>query len=88
LQIQNKTLKMTGLVSNIKNLLQANQSIGKIDSPVPLLLSNSIEIFLADILYSSLSLIKKLKRKKLKTKHLKYVLKKKIRFREFKKKEL
>ena len=74
---------MTGLVSNIKGLLQANQSIGKIDSPVPLLISNTLEILVADLLYSSLSLIKKLGKKRIKTKHLRYIIKKKTRFRKF-----
>jgi|SouAtlMetagenome_1021521.scaffolds.fasta_scaffold22007_2 hypothetical protein len=78
---------MTGLVSNIKGLLQANQSIGKIDSPVPLLISNTLEILVADLLYSSLSLIKKLGKKRIKTKHLKYIIKKKTRFRKFEKRK-
>ena len=78
---------MSGLVSNIKGLLQANQSIGKIDSPVPLMISNAIEIFITDLLYSSLCLIKKLGKRRIKTKHLKYILKKKMRFRKFKERE-
>ena len=78
---------MTGLVSTIKGLLQANQSIGKIDSPVPLLISNTLEILVADLLYSSLSLIKKLGKKRIKTKHLKYIIKKKTRFRKFEKRK-
>ena len=78
---------MTRLVPNIKGLLQANQSIGKIDSPVPLLISNTLEILVTDLLYSSLSLIKKLGEKRIKTKHLKYIIKKKTRFRNFEKRK-
>ena len=71
---------MVTLVSRVKNLLQSNKQIGKIDSSVPQILSNSIEFFLIDLLNSSFSLIRKLGKKKLKTRHIKYVLMKKMRF--------
>jgi hypothetical protein len=76
---------MAAIISKIKNLLQANQSIGKIDSPVPLILSTTMELFITDIITTSLSLIKKLKKKKIRTKHIKYILKNKIRFNNFSK---
>jgi len=73
---------MVVLLSKIKSLLHNNQLIGKIDSPVPHILSTTIELFLVDLISSSLSVIKKLEKKKLATKHIKYVLRKKVRFKD------
>jgi hypothetical protein len=74
------------MISKIKNLLQTNKLIGKIDSIVPLALSNFIDFFLTDLIITSLSLIKRLGKKNLKTNHIKYILKRKNRFKTFLKK--
>ena len=71
---------MSIIETKIKNFLQANQLIGKIDPIVPKILSNTLEIFLSDILNFARCLVKKLKKKTIRTKHLKYVLKKRTRF--------
>ena len=87
-EIYHRHQTMSLLGSKIKNLLQSNRSIGKIDSQVPGILSNTAEIFLTDLISTSLSLIYRLGKKKLRTKHLKYVLKKKFRFNNFIKKKI
>lgn len=76
---------MAHIISRIKNLLHSNKSIGKIDSPVPLIVLTTMEYFITDLITTSLSLIKRLKKKKIRTKHIKYILKKKIRFNNFSK---
>jgi len=73
---------MALLISKIKSLLHTNQLIGKIDSPVPIILANTVEIFIIDLIGTSLSIIKKLGKKKLRTNHIKYVLNKKKRFKD------
>ena len=74
---------MTLFVSKIKNLLQTNQLIGKIDSPVSLIISFTLEIFMVDILNHLLSLLRKIGKKKIRTKYIKYIIKKKRRFKNF-----
>jgi histone H3/H4 len=71
---------MTILEIKIKNLLQSNNLIGKIDPLVPKILSNALEFFLSDILNSTVWMIQKFKKKTIQTKYIKFVLKKKIRF--------
>ena len=74
------------LLSKIKNYLQENELIGKIDSSVPLIILKTLEIFLIDLFSTTVSLTKKLKKKKIRVKYLKYILKKKRRYGEFFKK--
>lgn len=71
---------MSILEIKIRNLLQSNHLIGKIDPLVPKILSNTLELFLSDILNSTVWLIQKIKKKTIRTRHIKFVLKKKIRF--------
>lgn len=74
---------MSTIETKIKNFLQANQLIGKIDPSVPKILLNTLEIFLFDVLIYAQLLVKKLKKNTIRTKHVKYVLKKKTKFSQF-----
>ena len=68
---------MSIIETKIKNFLQANELIGKIDPIVPKILSNTLEIFLSDILNFARCLVKKLKKKNNSNKAFKICFKKK-----------
>jgi hypothetical protein len=64
----------------IKNIFQTNEKIGKIAWAIPLMISRAVELFLIDLLNEMVNVAKKKNQKRIKKKHLKYVMKKKKRF--------
>jgi hypothetical protein len=65
----------------IKFFFQSNEKIGKMSKLVPSMIDRTIEIFIIDVL-SELITIGQKKNIKIKLKHLKYLIKKKKRFRK------
>lgn len=83
--VLSKTLPHTFSLIKIKNFFQANDKIGKVSSSVLVMISRMIELFLTDILNQMASVAKIKNQKKIKKKHLRYVIQKKKRFLKAKK---
>lgn len=81
----NKTISNVCSLIKIKSLFQINDKIGKVSSVIPLMMSRFIELLFTDLLNQVIHLATTKNKKRLKKKHLLYIIKKKERFRELKK---
>jgi histone H3/H4 len=67
-------------VNKIKHFIQKNQNIGKISSIVSIMISKVLELLVIEILNEAMLIMEKKKNTKIRKKHIRLIIKKKIHF--------